>query len=176
MTLSSHLRTDSDNPISLALPRFDKRWQTLKSRFGFESSDDFLLSPCYLLHPFCYFQCANEGAFECARAVYGYALSVFPSKKSIWLRAAYLEKQNGTRASLEALLQRAVAHCPKSEVLWLMGAKSKWLAGKWRHYTVARQKIFFKNIAFIDFTFIVAIESEAVWSVLLVSSVFFKFW
>lgn len=77
-----------------------------------------------------HFQCANEGAFECARAVYGYALSVFPSKKSIWLRAAYLEKQHGTRASLEALLQRAVAHCPKSEVLWLMGAKSKWMAGK----------------------------------------------
>nr|XP_032518836.1 pre-mRNA-processing factor 6 [Danaus plexippus plexippus] len=73
--------------------------------------------------------CANEGAYECARAVYGYALSVFPSKKSIWLRAAYLEKQHGTRATLEALLQRAVAHCPKSEVLWLMGAKSKWLAG-----------------------------------------------
>ena len=26
------------------------------------------------------------------------------------------------------LLQKAVAHCPKAEVLWLMGAKSKWLA------------------------------------------------
>uniref|UniRef100_A0A2K6EDE8 Pre-mRNA-processing factor 6 n=1 Tax=Macaca nemestrina TaxID=9545 RepID=A0A2K6EDE8_MACNE len=34
-----------------------------------------------------------------------------------------------TTGSLEALLQRAVAHCPKAEVLWLMGAKSKWLAG-----------------------------------------------
>lgn len=33
-----------------------------------------------------------------------------------------------SRESLEALLQRAVAHCPKAEVLWLMGAKSKWLA------------------------------------------------
>ncbi|XP_013148071.1 PREDICTED: pre-mRNA-processing factor 6 [Papilio polytes] len=74
--------------------------------------------------------CAHSGAYECARAIYGYALSVFPSKKSIWLRAAYLEKQHGSRASLEALLQRAVAHCPKSEVLWLMGAKSKWLAGR----------------------------------------------
>ena len=29
---------------------------------------------------------------------------------------------------MEALLQRAVAHCPKAEVLWLMGAKSKWMA------------------------------------------------
>ncbi|XP_052872848.1 pre-mRNA-processing factor 6 [Anopheles cruzii] len=73
--------------------------------------------------------CAKEGAFECARAVYGFALTEFPSKKSIWLRAAYFEKNHGTRESLEALLQNAVAHCPQSEVLWLMGAKSKWLAG-----------------------------------------------
>lgn len=34
-----------------------------------------------------------------------------------------------SRETLEALLQRAVAHCPKAEVLWLMGAKSKWMAG-----------------------------------------------
>uniref|UniRef100_A0A182NGV7 Pre-mRNA-processing factor 6 n=1 Tax=Anopheles dirus TaxID=7168 RepID=A0A182NGV7_9DIPT len=73
--------------------------------------------------------CAKEGAYECARAVYSYALTEFPSKKSIWLRAAYFEKNHGTRESLEALLQKAVAHCPQSEVLWLMGAKSKWLAG-----------------------------------------------
>lgn len=71
----------------------------------------------------------SQGAYECARSVYAHALTTFPSKKSIWLRAAYLEKNHGTRESLEALLQRAVAHCPKSEVLWLMGAKSKWLAG-----------------------------------------------
>jgi len=73
--------------------------------------------------------CANQGAIECARAVYVHALAAFPSKKSIWLRAAYFEKAHGTRQTLETLLQRAVAHCPQSEVLWLMGAKSKWLAG-----------------------------------------------
>ncbi|XP_068081412.1 pre-mRNA-processing factor 6 [Anabrus simplex] len=73
--------------------------------------------------------CAQQGAYECARAIYAHALATFPSKKSIWLRAAYFEKNHGTRDSLEALLQRAVAHCPKSEVLWLMGAKSKWMAG-----------------------------------------------
>ncbi|XP_044067679.1 pre-mRNA-processing factor 6 [Siniperca chuatsi] len=72
--------------------------------------------------------CVAHGALECARAIYAHALQVFPSKKSVWLRAAYFEKNNGTRESLEALLQRAVAHCPKAEVLWLMGAKSKWLA------------------------------------------------
>lgn len=72
--------------------------------------------------------CVAHGALECARAIYAHALQVFPSKKSVWLRAAYFEKSHGTRESLEALLQRAVAHCPKAEVLWLMGAKSKWLA------------------------------------------------
>ena len=71
---------------------------------------------------------ASHGALECARAIYAQALSVFPSKKSIWLQAAYFEKSHGSRDSLEALLQKAVAHCPKAEVLWLMGAKSKWMA------------------------------------------------
>eukprot|EP00794_Sanderia_malayensis_P012168 gene12168-13423_t len=73
--------------------------------------------------------CAAHAAYNCARAIYAHALSVFPSKKSIWLRAAYFEKNHGTRDSLETLLQNAVKHCPKAEVLWLMGAKSKWLAG-----------------------------------------------
>nr|CAB3265193.1 pre-mRNA-processing factor 6 [Phallusia mammillata] len=72
--------------------------------------------------------CISHGAYECARAIYAHALNTLPSKKSVWLRAAYLEKSHGTRESLEALLQRAVAHCPKAEVLWLMGAKSKWMA------------------------------------------------
>ncbi|XP_001951091.1 pre-mRNA-processing factor 6 [Acyrthosiphon pisum] len=73
--------------------------------------------------------CASQLAYECARAIFSHSLAAFPSKKSIWLRAAYFEKNHGTRDSLETLLQKAVAHCPKSEVLWLMGAKSKWLAG-----------------------------------------------
>jgi len=73
--------------------------------------------------------CVQQSAHECARAIYAHALSIFPAKKSIWIKAAYFEKSHGTRDSLELLLQRAVAHCPKAEVLWLMGAKSKWLAG-----------------------------------------------
>lgn len=73
-------------------------------------------------------KCISEGAYECARAVFEYALSVFPRKKSIWLRAAHFEKNHGNRESLETLLQKAVHHCPKSEILWLMGAKSKWMA------------------------------------------------
>jgi pre-mRNA-processing factor 6 len=65
---------------------------------------------------------------ECARAIYSHALGIFPTKKSIWKQAASFEKQFGSRESLENLLQRAVSHCPQAEVLWLMGAKSKWMA------------------------------------------------
>ena len=43
--------------------------------------------------------------------------------------AAFFEKDHGSREELELLLQKAVTNCPKAEVLWLMGAKSKWLAG-----------------------------------------------
>merc|ERR1712136_223908 len=69
----------------------------------------------------------NQGAYACA--IYSHALKTFPSKKSIWLQAAFFEKAHGTREELESLLQKAVTNCPKAEVLWLMGAKSKWLAG-----------------------------------------------
>ncbi|KAI9028238.1 PRP1 splicing factor, N-terminal-domain-containing protein [Phycomyces nitens] len=73
--------------------------------------------------------CMAHGSIETARAIYAYALKVFPGKKSIWRQAAFLEKSHGTPESLEELLQRAVRYCPQAEVLWLMGAKEKWLAG-----------------------------------------------
>lgn len=72
--------------------------------------------------------CTAHEAYECARAIYAHSLTSFPKKKNIWLRAAYFEKNHGNRETLETLLQKAVAQCPKAEVLWLMGAKSKWLA------------------------------------------------
>lgn len=53
---------------------------------------EFDLFVCLLL-----FQCVAHGALECARAIYAHALQVFPSKKSVWLRAAYFEKSHGTR-------------------------------------------------------------------------------
>ena len=36
---------------------------------------------------------------------------------------------HGTAESLDALLRKAVSYCPNAQVLWLMGAKEKWLAG-----------------------------------------------
>jgi pre-mRNA-processing factor 6 len=65
-----------------------------------------------------------------ARAVYAYALTQFPKKTEVWLDAVRLEKEYGTRESLEELLRQSVLQCPQAEILWLMGAKEKWLAGQ----------------------------------------------
>ncbi|KAL2915099.1 U4/U6 x U5 tri-snRNP complex subunit Prp1 [Polyrhizophydium stewartii] len=73
--------------------------------------------------------CIARGSIATARAILAHALKLYPNKKSLWRRAAFLEKEHGTRESLEELLQRAVRYCPQAEVLWLMGAKEKWLAG-----------------------------------------------
>ncbi|KAL0574605.1 U4/U6 x U5 tri-snRNP complex subunit Prp1 [Marasmius crinis-equi] len=64
-----------------------------------------------------------------ARAVLAYALKVYPDKKTLWIRAAGLEKSHGTKESLDMILERAVEHCPQAEVLWLMAAKEKWNHG-----------------------------------------------
>jgi pre-mRNA-processing factor 6 len=73
--------------------------------------------------------CEHDNANECARAIYTHALKLHPTKKQLWLEAAAFEKKHGTREQLEELLSIAVVSCPKAEVLWLMLAKSKWLAG-----------------------------------------------
>jgi len=71
----------------------------------------------------------SRDAIETARAIYAHALTVFPGKKSLWLRVAHLEKTHGTRESLESLLARAVKYCPKADILWLMAAKEQWVNG-----------------------------------------------
>lgn len=55
----------------------------------------------------------KRGSVETARAIYAHALSVFPGKKSIWRRAAQLEKAKGSRESLDAILKKAVTYCPQ---------------------------------------------------------------
>ncbi|BGP26159.1 pre-mRNA-processing factor 6 [Rhodotorula toruloides] len=71
----------------------------------------------------------NKGMIATARAIYAYALNVFPQKQSIWRKAADLEKHRGDRETLLALLNRAVESVPQAEVLWLMAAKESWLSG-----------------------------------------------
>lgn len=68
-------------------------------------------------------------AVETARAILVYALEIFPQKKSLWQQLATLEKELGSRDTLEDVLKRGVQHCPQAEVLWLMAAKERWLAG-----------------------------------------------
>ena len=48
---------------------------------------------------------------------------------SPYRRAAECEKAHGTRESVDELLARAVKFCPHAEVLWLMWAKERWMAG-----------------------------------------------
>lgn len=72
----------------------------------------------------------NRGTYETARAIYAYALRVFPTSKTTWLAAADLERNHGSREELWAVLEKAVNACPRSEVLWMMLAKEKWQAGE----------------------------------------------
>eukprot|EP00013_Stygamoeba_regulata_P016405 CAMPEP_0177675638 /NCGR_PEP_ID=MMETSP0447-20121125/27316_1 /TAXON_ID=0 /ORGANISM="Stygamoeba regulata, Strain BSH-02190019" /LENGTH=943 /DNA_ID=CAMNT_0019184055 /DNA_START=176 /DNA_END=3007 /DNA_ORIENTATION=- len=71
----------------------------------------------------------SRGSIACARAVYAVMTRHFPKKKSVWLRAAFLERNHGTKDALFALLRTAVdkEHCPQAEILWLMWAKEAWL-------------------------------------------------
>ena len=90
-------------------------------------------------------ECLKRESVHTARSIYAHALTVFPSKKGLWRRAAMLEKQHGTRKRLDAVLRRAVTYCPTSEMLWLMGAKEKWLAGDVPGARVILQEAFTAN-------------------------------
>ena len=72
----------------------------------------------------------GRGKYETARAIYAYALRVFVNSTKIWLAAADLEKNHGTKEALWQLLEKAVEARPQSEVLWMMLAKEKWQAGE----------------------------------------------
>ncbi|KAI0012318.1 pre-mRNA splicing factor [Xylariaceae sp. FL0662B] len=72
----------------------------------------------------------NRGMYQTARAIYAYALRVFPTSKTIWLAAADLERNHGSKDDLWQVLEKAVNAVPRSEVLWMMLAKEKWQAGE----------------------------------------------
>ena len=66
---------------------------------------------------------------ECARFVYEYALSLMPTKKSIWRTYAFFEKDLGEKEKLLEILQRSVEECPKGQIFWLIYAKEMWMDG-----------------------------------------------
>ncbi|KAI9805281.1 MAG: hypothetical protein M1833_005734 [Piccolia ochrophora] len=87
----------------------------------------------------------GRGKYETARAMYAYALRVFFNKKSLWLAAAELEKNHGTKQALWQLLEKAVEACPQSEVLWMMLAKEKWQTGEIDDARIVLAKAFKQN-------------------------------
>ena len=87
----------------------------------------------------------SRGRYGTARAIYAYALRVFINKQSIWLAAADLEKNHGTKEGLWPLLEKAVEACPQSERLWMMLAKEKWQAGEMDNARIVLGKAFMQN-------------------------------
>jgi len=71
-------------------------------------------------------ECAKAGAIEAARSIYEHAVTTFPAKKGVWMKAAQLEKRNGDYGRLEAILARAVQFCPQAHTLWLLWAREAW--------------------------------------------------
>ena len=75
-------------------------------------------------------QSIGHGMYATARAMYAYALRVFPTKMEVWLAAVELEQNHGSREALWQLLEKAVEACPQSETLWMQLAQEKWQAGE----------------------------------------------
>lgn len=70
-----------------------------------------------------------NGSIETTRAIFAHLLAKYPRRRQIWELAAAFERRRGDSQSLDALLQRAVKHCPQAEILWLMWAKERWTSG-----------------------------------------------
>jgi pre-mRNA-processing factor 6 len=71
----------------------------------------------------------SRSRYDTARAIYAYALRIFINDKALWLAAADLEKNYGTKDALWSLLEKAVEACPQSEILWMQLAKEKLQSG-----------------------------------------------
>jgi pre-mRNA-processing factor 6 len=89
--------------------------------------------------------CIGRGTYETARAVYAFALRVFPTSKTIWLAAADLERNHGQKEALWALLEKATEAIPHSEVLWLQLAREKWNTGAFDDARLVLSKAFKQN-------------------------------
>ncbi|GAM34034.1 U4/U6 x U5 tri-snRNP complex subunit [Talaromyces pinophilus] len=86
-----------------------------------------------------------RGKYETARAIYAYALRVFVTSKTLWLAAADLERNHGTKEALWQVLEKAVEACPQSEVLWMQLAKEKWQAGDIDNARLVLKRAFARN-------------------------------
>jgi pre-mRNA-processing factor 6 len=69
-----------------------------------------------------------RGSISTARAILAHALQAFPSKRSLWMQAVELEKDQGAAESLDDILKAASERLPRVELFWLLRAKERWLA------------------------------------------------
>ncbi|EEB05624.1 U4/U6 X U5 tri-snRNP complex subunit Prp1 [Schizosaccharomyces japonicus yFS275] len=67
----------------------------------------------------------SRKAIGCARAVFAYAIRVYPDDESLRLRAVEMESVYGDYNTVCDLLEKAVTFCSKSESLWLIYAKKR---------------------------------------------------
>ena len=85
-------------------------------------------------------ECEKRGSTHTARAILTPCAERFPQERFVGA-VTKLEKSVGDSAAMDALLKRAVVHCPRAEILWLMAAKERWLCGdvrglpsSWRNF------------------------------------------
>lgn len=69
-----------------------------------------------------------RGSITTARAILAHTLQAFPAKRSLWMQAVELEKDEGTAESLDEILKAASERLPHVELFWLLRAKERWLA------------------------------------------------
>lgn len=73
-------------------------------------------------------QCVARAQIHTARAILTHAANFFKTKKGLWRDLALLEKKFGDRSAMLQVLERAVAHCPSADYLWVLAAKEEFTA------------------------------------------------
>ena len=69
-----------------------------------------------------------RGSVATARAILAHALQEFPSKRVLWMQAVELERNHGSKESLDDVLKAASERLPRVEIFWLLRAKEQWIA------------------------------------------------
>ena len=67
-----------------------------------------------------------RGHVETARAIFIYALRVFPTSSKIWNASVDLEREHGTKEKLLSTLELATAACEHNAGLWMQLARERW--------------------------------------------------
>ena len=67
-----------------------------------------------------------RGHIETARAIYAYALRIFPTSSQLWSATVDLERDHGDKDRLIKALEQATIACEQNASLWMQLARQKW--------------------------------------------------